>query len=486
MARIEFVDQSLRDGQQSLWGMRMRAGHVLPVAEAIDGAGYKVVDLTGSSPFEVQVRFNREDPWKGLDAVRAALPRSVLRAGTRSNGVVGMGITPDSIIELWIRTLAKHGIESLWIFDCLHGTDKMLDVAAKARDAGLAPSPQVNFSLSPVHTDEYYAGVMRRFADSDLPATIILGDEAGVLNPERARTWIRLMRRTAPETELEMHFHNKTGMGTLNHLIGVEEGLTIVHTAVRSMANGPSMPSTEVAVDNLRRLGHEVAIDASRLDEVSEHLAAIAIQDGHHLGEPVEYSLATVQQQFPGGMTGTLRNQLASYGMENRLPEVLEEAIRVRAEMGYPIMATPFSQLVGIQALLNVVQGERYLTIPDENLMFLAGHYGPPPGELDQGVLDRAFATGRGKVMREWEPPQPSIEEIRREYGPRLSDEELLLRYLIPGSDVDAMYAAANPIEPVFPLGGPQGLGWIKDLLERSAARTVAASRAGVTVQLRR
>ncbi len=294
------------------------------------------------------------------------------------------------------------------------------------------------------------------------------------------------MRQTAPDGELEMHFHNKTGMGTLNHLIGVEEGLTIIHTAVRSMANGPSMPSTEVAVDNMRRLGHEVAIDASRLAEVSEHLAATALQEGHHLGVPAEYSLATVQQQFPGGMTGTLRNQLVSYGMEDRLPEVLEEAIRVRAEMGYPIMATPFSQLVGIQAMLNVVQGERYLTVPDENLMFLAGHYGPPPGELDSEVLDRAFATPRGKVMLTWEPPQPSIKEIRREYGERLSDEELLLRYLIPGPDVDAMYAAANPIGPVFPLGGPYGLAWIKDVLESSAARTVEASRGGVTVQLRR
>jgi oxaloacetate decarboxylase alpha subunit len=486
MARIEFIDQSLRDGQQSLWGMRLRAGHVLPIADAIDSAGYRVVDLTGSSPFEVQVRYNREDPWKGLDLVRAALPNSVLRAGTRSNGVVGMGITPDSIIELWIRMLAKHGIQSLWIFDCLHDTTKMLDVARKARDAGLAPSPQVNFSLSPVHTDEYYAGVIQAFAESDVPATIILGDEAGVLEPERARRWIRLMRETAPGTELEMHFHNKTAMGTLNHIIGVEEGLTIVHTAVQSMANGPSMPSTEVAVDNMRRLGHEVVIDDSRLAEVSEHLAAIALEEGHHIGQPVEYSLATVQQQFPGGMTGTLRNQLVTYGMEHRLPEVLEEAIRVRAEMGYPIMATPFSQLVGIQALLNVVQGERYLIIPDENLMFLAGHYGQPPGELDQNVLDKAFSTPRGKAMLDgWSPPQPTIEEIRREYGQKLSDEELLLRYLIPGPDVDAMYAAGKSIEPVYPLGGSQGLAWIKDVIDRPAKRTVTASRGDVTIELR-
>jgi len=486
MARIELIDQSLRDGQQSLWGFRMRAGHVLPIADAIDETGYRVVDLTGSSPFEVQVRYNREDPWKGLDAVRAAFRRSLLRAGTRSNGVVGMGITPDSIVKLWVETLGKHGIGSLWIFDCLHNVDQMLNVAQIARDAGVAPSPQVNFSISPVHTDGYYADVMSRFAASDLPATIVLGDEAGVLGPERARRWIHLMRERAGDTELELHFHNRTGTAPLNHIIGIEEGVTIVHTAVRPMANGPSMPSTEVTVDNLRRLGHEVAIDDSRLAEVAEHLGSLADELGYERGAPVEYAMASIEQQFPGGMMGTLQAQLRTYGMEDRLPAVLEEAIRVRAEMGYPIMATPFSQLVGIQALLNVVQGERYLTIPDENLMFLAGHYGPPPGPLDPEVLDRAFSTERGKKMLEWSPPQPTLAEIRAQYGKRLSDEELLLRYLIPEPDVDAMYAANAPIEPVYPAGSSHDLGWIKDVIEKREPSTLTATRGNVTVELRR
>ena len=194
MARIEIVDESLRDGQQSYWGMRMRAGQILPVAAAIDSAGYRIVDLTGSSIFEVMVRFRQENPWKGLDAIRAALPSSTLRAGTRTNGIVGMNVTPDSIVELWIRTLAKHGIESLWIFDCLHDAEQMIHVAKIARDAGLAPSPQVNFSESPVHTDAYYADVISRMIAGDAAATILLGDEAGVLGPERARGWIRLMQ----------------------------------------------------------------------------------------------------------------------------------------------------------------------------------------------------------------------------------------------------------------------------------------------------
>jgi len=485
MARIEFVDQSLRDGQQSLWGFRMRAGHVLPIAEAIDEAGYRIVDLTGSSPFEVQVRYNLEDPWKGLDAVRAAFGKSVLRAGTRSNGVVGMGITPDAIVELWVKTLAKHGIGSLWIFDCLHNVDKMLEVAAIARDAGVAPSPRLNFSLSPVHTDEYYATLIDRFAASDVPQTIILGDEAGVLGPERARNWIRLMRERAGRLPLEMHFHNRTAMASLNHIIGVEEGLNIVHTAVSPVANGPSMPSTEVTADNLRRLGHEVAIDTSRLGEVSAHLGAVADELGYERGRPVEYAVANLQQQFPGGMMGTLQAQLRTYGMEERLAAVLEEAVQVRAEMGYPIMATPFSQLVGIQALLNVVQGERYLTIPDENLMYLAGHYGQPPGPLDPEVLDRAWSTERGKRILRTPPPQPSLKEIRDRFGRRLSDEELLLRYLIPEPDVDAMYAAARLIEPVFPATSSD-LGWLKDVIGRRGPKSLTASDGNVTIELRR
>ncbi|HEX6666662.1 MAG TPA: hypothetical protein VF081_08720 [Solirubrobacterales bacterium] len=487
MAQIEIVDQSLRDGQQSYWGMRMQAGQILPVAEAIDSAGYRIVDLTGSSIFEVMVRFRQENPWKGLDAIRAALPNSTLRAGTRTNGIVGMNVTPDSIVELWIRTLAKHGIESLWIFDCLHDVENMIRVARIARDAGLKPSPQINFSESPVHTDDYYGDVVERMVAGGAAETILLGDEAGVLGPERARRWIRLMREHAHDIPLELHFHNRTAMANLNHIIGVEEGVGIVHSAVSTLANGVSMPSTEVTVDNMRRLGHEVAIDDSRLAEVAAHFGALADEEGFARGAPVEYQVANIQQQFPGGMMGTLREQLKQVGMSERLPEVLEEAIRVRAEMGWPIMATPFSQLVGIQALLNVVQGERYATIPDENLMYVAGWYGTPPGEVDAELRERAAATARGKeMMAAGHAPQPSLKEIRAEYGENLSDEELLLRYLIPGDDVEAMYAADNPIEPIRPIGGPDGLPWLRDLLANSEARGLSASRGGVSVTLRR
>ena len=209
------------------------------------------------------------------------------------------------------------------------------------------------------------------------------------------------------------------------------------------------MPSTEATLDNMRRLGHDVAIDHSRLPEVAEHFRKVAAAEGYATGTPAEFRLAVYDQQLPGGMTGTLLNQLRTYGMEDRLPAVLEEIEVVRAEMGYPVMATPFSQLVGIQAMLNVINEERYGVIPDENLVYLAGHLGPHPGPVDPQVLDRAFSSPRGKQIRDNPPPQPSLAEIRREYGETLSDEELLLRYMVPLEDIEAA-RAAGPVKRTY------------------------------------
>ena len=490
MAPIEVIDQTLRDGQQSYWGMRMRAGQIIPVAPLIDAAGYRVVDLTGSSIFEVMVRFREENPWKGLDAIRAAFPTATLRAGARTNGIVGMNVTPDSIVELWVRTLAKHGIGSFWIFDCLHDAENMIRVAKIARDAGMDPSPQLNFSESPVHTDAYYADVIDRMIAGerrphDHPRRRGRGARAGAgaqVDPPEPGTRER-RRRAAGDALPQPHrdgqpqpHHRRRGGGAdrpLGDLDPRQRGLDALDRGDRR----------QPAPARLRGGGRRQPDFAA----VAEHFGALADDQGFQRGAPVEYQVANIQQQFPGGMMGTLREQLKQVNMADRLPAVLEEAIQVREEMGWPIMATPFSQLVGIQALLNVVQGERYATIPDENLMYLAGWYGTPPGEVDQEVLDRAAANPRGKQMMDvGHAPQPSLAEIRAEYGENLSDEELLLRYLIPGNDVDNMYAADNPIEPILPVGGPDGLPWIKDVLRAKDVRAISASRGGVRVTLRR
>lgn len=484
MTEIKFIDQSMRDGQQSLWGMRMRAGHSLPVAEKIDRMGYHVVDFTGSSLFEVLVRYCRENPWETVDLVRGAMPTARMRAGARANAIVGMGLTPRSILELWVRTLAKHGIGSFWIFDCLFNLEEMKWMSGVARDAGMHAAPQVMFAESPVHTDEFYANIVREMSTWGTES-IILGDEAGVLTAERAASWVPKMVAAANGVPLEAHFHNTTGISTLNYITAAKAGVHILHTAMGPMANGPSMPSVTITADNMRRLGFEVTIDETDVPEVSDHFRRIAEAEGYTIGIPREYNLAHSHSQLPGGMTGTLIAQLKQYGMEDRYDELMEEIGVVRAEMGYPIMATPYSQLVGIQALLNLVNEERYTIFPDENLMYLAGHMGPIPGPVDQEVLDRAFGSKRGKEFQQWTPPQPSLEEIRHQFGENISDEELLLRFLIPGPDVDAMYAAGPTKTDLSYPDSPETM-LVRELMTDAAAKYINFSRGELDVTLRR
>ena len=187
MAEIEIIDQTLRDGQQSLWGMRMKVAHLAAVAQDIDQAGYRVVDLTGSSIFECMMRYNREDPWDGLDLWRSWMPTSRLRSGCRSNCIAKFGLTPDSLMDLWIRTLAKHGIDSFWIYDCLYNMDKMERLCRTVADAGCEVVPAIMYGISPVHTDEWFAARVREYVSWGITDAIYFEDAAGILKPERAQ-----------------------------------------------------------------------------------------------------------------------------------------------------------------------------------------------------------------------------------------------------------------------------------------------------------
>jgi oxaloacetate decarboxylase alpha subunit len=214
-----------------------------------------------------------------------------------------------------------------------------------------------------------------------------------------------------------------------------------VHTASRPLAAGVSLPSTEVTVANLRYAGFDVDLDETRFATVEEHLLRVAEYETLPVATPAEYSLFLYRHQLPGGMTGTFKAQLREYGMEERFEEVLDEMARVREELGYPVMATPFSQLVGTQAVLNVVTSKRYSVVPDEVLIYVNGYYGQPVAPLDQNVVDAILASPKAKNYQDWESPQPSLAELRQRFGASISDDELLLRLLVPESDIEVMRA---------------------------------------------
>lgn len=484
MTHVALLDTTLRDGQQSLWGMRMQAGMALPVAHLLDRTGFRTVDLAGSSMFEVLVKYCREDPWAGLDLLRSAIQRTPLRGGMRANAAVSFGVTPNALMDTWMRRLNEHGVRSFWIYDCAFGWQNMARLARVAKEYGSEVAGTVFFSLSPVHTDEYFAARTAEMAAVAEIDTILFYDTAGVLDVERMRTLVPALRAAALGKPLEFHSNNLMGTSGLAYAEAVELGISILHTASRPMANGPSVPSTESVVRNLELRGHTHGLDTSLLPPVADHFRAVGRAAGYPVDQVSEYDLFSAVHQIPGGMTGTLRNQLAQHGMTDRLDDVLTETAAVRRELGYPIMATPFSQLVGTQAVLNVVSGRRWSVVPDEVVAYAAGHYGASPAPIDPEVLDRIMASSRAALVAASPPEQPSLEELRARHGTGTDDDELILRALIPGPAVDEM-RAAGPVRRDYPLSSPE-VRQVRDLLGLTRTPYLRVATEAMDVELRR
>ena len=447
MSNINLVDQTFRDGQQSHWGMRIRTGMLEKVAPLVNRAGYSALDITGSSMFECTMRYSLEDPWEGFDLWRKWMPNVEFRSGVGSNRIGTFGMTPNVLLDLWVKTLIRHGMQSFWVYDCLYNLDQMRRLCQVIHDNGGKALGAIFYGISPVHTDEWFADVVRQMQSWGCVSGIYVEDAPGILSPERAKTLVPSLLQAAGDLPVEFHFHNTTGCGALNYVIALEAGATTLHTCSRPLANGPSLPSTEQTLENIRWLGHSHGIDESVLPEIANHCERIAKQEGWDIGVPNEYSAFAYRHHLPGGMTGTLKKQLAQYDMEDKLPDVLEETVRVRDELGHPISATPFSQLIGIQSVLNVVTGERWGTVPEEVVLYLYEHYGTPPGPISENVKDKVFQSEQGKRLASWQRPQPSLDEVRAQYGgPDISDEELLLRYLVPESDRQAV-REAGPVK---------------------------------------
>jgi oxaloacetate decarboxylase (Na+ extruding) subunit alpha len=484
MAHIEFLDETMRDGQQSLWGMRMQAGMALPVAPLIDRSGFRVIDLTGSSLFEVMIRTCRENPWEGLDLLVAAMPRTRIRGGMRSNASVTFGVTPDSLMDAWMRQLNRHGCRSIWIYDVLFNIDKMHRLAKVAKEFGSEVAGSIMFALSPVHTDEYYADKAEKLSASPDIDTLLLYDTAGVLDKERLKTLVPAIKAKARGKPIEFHANNILGQSAKAYLDAIDLGVTILHTASRPMANGPSVPSTEIMVRNIELLGHTHGVDKSLLPPVAEHFEKVGKAVGFPVNQANEYDVLSIRHQIPGGMTGTLKAQLAQHSMTDKLDEVLRETAEVRRDLGYPGMATPFSQLVGIQAVLNIVTGKRYSIVPDEVIQYAAGFYGETVAPIDPNVRDMIMATPRAKQVVGAPPEQPTIEELRKRYGTE-DDDELILRALVPGPDLEKM-RAAGPVKRDFPLLSSPELDQVQRLMRVAKSPVVQIRSAALTLELNR
>jgi pyruvate/oxaloacetate carboxyltransferase len=451
--KIEFVDQTLRDAQQSLWGFTMRTDHMAPIAEMMDKVGYRAIATVGSQAFTVQVRNLNEDPWERIRILSKLITKTLLRGSYQIGSLSSFDLsTPRDIITLWIKRSVANGIKSFWICDYQYEMEKFIYFARIAKAEGAEVIPALMYTSSPVHTKEHWAQKTRRILEAkDCVDRIMIEDASGVITPEGTRELVSTVLRNCDGLPLEFHSHCNSGLAPLCYLEAIRSGVTTVHTAVAPLANGTSLPATETLLRNARRLGYDSDLDEHALTTVSAYFRKIAEKEGLPIGVPMEYDLFHLEHQVPGGMMTNLTRQLKEVGMENRLDEILEEVVLVRKELGYPVMATPYSQIVGAQAVENVVSGERYKQITDEAIKYALGYYGEPVAPIDQNVMDRIMSLSRTKEFLNWKPERylKSVEELRQEIGPDLSDDDLLLKILIPGKPVkrdESKKTAASPV----------------------------------------
>ena len=446
MNEVRFVDTTLRDGQQSLWALSMKTGMMLPVAEQMDRAGFDAIELMASSHFKKCVRELKDDPWERIRLVARRIKKTPLRMS--AGRINAFEITPLSVYSLFLERMAANGLRQARISEEWNDISGWQRKVTLSRKAGLEPIINLIFSVSPKHSDDYYARKSREAVSLGV-ARLCLKDPGGLLTPERTRTLVPLILQNSRTTPLEFHTHCTTGLGPLCCLEAIKLGARIVNTAIPPLADASSNPSLFNVAKNARVLGYQTMIDEEVLRPVSEHFTFIARREGFPIGVPVEYDYAQYLHQVPGGMISNLRHQLRLMGMEDRLAQTLLEASRVRAEFGYPIMVTPLSQFVGSQAAINVILGARYKEVTDQVIQYALGLWGKEGADtMDPNVKDKILGRPRARELARWEPPEPSIREIRSKMGGAgVTDEELLLRWALRKEDIEAMRVAGPPKE---------------------------------------
>ena len=484
MNEVNFVDTTLRDGQMSLWATGMTTAMMLPVAETMDQAGFEAIEIIAAAFFKKCVRELREDPWERIDLVRERIQQTPLRA-IRGRYMSAFQITPRSMEDVFVQRLAAHGIRQVRISDSSNTVAVWRQQLQTARNAGLETIVNLIFSISPRHTDEYYARKARDAAALD-PDRICLKDPGGLLTPERTRTLVPVVLQNAGAIPVELHTHCNTGLGPLCCLEAIGLGIRSLNTAIQPLADSSSNPSLFNIARNARALGFTPNVDDESLKPVESHFTSIARREGLPIGVPAVYDSYHYLHQVPGGMISNLRHQLSKVGMPGRLEDVLEEIAMVRAEFGYPIMVTPYSQFVGAQAAMNLVMGERYKGVSDEVIQYALGLWGEEEStSMDPNVRDRILARPRARELADRRPDQPSLKEMRNRYGGAgVSDDELLLRYLAGEDEVAAMRAAPPSVENVGAVRPVLSL--IGELAKRTHCNFIQVRTGALSFTLRR
>lgn len=460
MANIQLIDTSIRDGNQSLWGATgLNTPQILSIAPVIDRVGFRAINYASSTHMGMAIKTHRENPWERIRLTHAAMPNTPLEfIGTGLRFISWESQHPE-FMQLVYDRLVINGISRFIVMDPMNDPQAMLESARMMRKAGAGEIiGALTYTISVVHDDTYYANFAAQLARSPDIDRLYIKDPAGILTPERARTLIPAIRAQLGGKALELHSHCNIGLAPVTYMTAAELGIDVLQVGCGALSSGTAQPNAQRVVANLRELGHTVDIDDRALARVSDYFTRVAAAENLPVGMPQEFDAAFLRHQAAGGYISTTRRQLAELKLEHRFDEVMEELSRVRAELGYPIMVTPFPQMLGSQAFYNVIGSERYANVSDQVIRYVLGNFGRPTGAIDPQVKDRILARPRAKELMN-EPPPPTLAEMRRQFPPGISDEEFLLRATMPADQVEAMIAAGparrhyNPdVQPVMKL----------------------------------
>ncbi len=420
----------MRDAHQSLLATRVTTGELLEVAALVDRVGYHAVEVWGGATFDSCVRYLNENPWERLDALKGEFKNTKLQMLLRGQNLLGYRNYADDVVDLFVETMSRHGIDIVRVFDALNDFRNLEKSTQAIKKYDMHLQIAMSYTTSPVHSIEYFVELSDRAIEFGADS-LCIKDMAGLLKPGTAYELVSEIKKRHA-IPLEVHSHFTTGLADMTYLKSAEAGADYLDTATSSMAFGTSQPGVESLWTALADIGLAEKPDYRLLEEINGYFEKVR---RNHKGTDAGFTINTsvLENQIPGGMYSNLINQLKAQNMQERFPEVLEEVPRVREELGYPPLVTPTSQIVGVQAVLNVITGERYKMITKEVEKYIKGLYGKPPADVSSELKKRVLGDGEPISFRPGDAIEPEVEKGRKELGLLARNDEDLLIYLLLG-----------------------------------------------------
>lgn len=432
MKPIKITETALRDAHQSLIATRLKTEEILPILEKMDKVGYYSMEVWGGATFDACLRFLNEDPWERLREIRKVVKNTKLQMLLRGQNLLGYKHYADDVVEAFIRKSIENGIDIIRVFDALNDTRNMETSIRVIKDAGAHCQCAISYTTSQVHTLDYYVELCKKLENLGADS-ICIKDMAGILTPYSAYELVKRLK-SAIKIPLGLHNHCTGGIASMTYLKAIEAGIDIIDTAISPFSEGTSQPSTESMVLTLKESPRDPKLDIDLLGEIADYFKPIKEkyrENGILNPKVMDVEPKTISYQVPGGMLSNLLSQLKAQGAEDRYEEVLKEIPKVREDLGFPPLVTPLSQMVGTQAVFNVLSGERYKMVPKEIKEYVKGYYGSSPAPIKDEVRKKIIGDEKVITERPADLIEPEIEKHKKEIGALATTTEDLLSYIL-------------------------------------------------------